>query len=362
MASSDPKSSQRAVPGPGDARFPILFTSVGRRVELVGLFRAAAERLGLAPVLIGANASPLAAALHFCDIAELVPPVTDRPYPDILIELVRRHQVRLVVPLIDTELDIHARLRPALEAEGAVALISSQDAISMTADKYETWRFFVGAGVPAPLVALPDGAPDRSPDGPSIADVGLPAVVKPRRGSASQDVYVVRTAAERDLRLGQVADAMVQQLAPGKELTLDVLTDLGGSLINVVVRERIATRGGESTIGVTVTRPDVVERAATIVDALKPRGPITIQCFSDADTDALLFTEINPRFGGGYPLAEAAGANYPELVLKMCLGEPVAPDVGAYRAGLAMSRYDRSVFFAIGDGSACPTSFSSEDR
>lgn len=336
--------------------FPILFTSVGRRCELVGLFGAAARRLGLEPVLVGANASPLAPALHFCDVAEIVPPVDDPTYPDVLVGLVARHGARLIVPLIDTELEIHAAARGRLEAAGAVALICPERAVAIAADKYETWRFFTRAGVPAPAAALAGaGAPD------DIGfDIGLPAVVKPRSGSASKDVHVVRTVEERDMRLATVPDAMIQELAGGVELTLDVLTDLDGRLVNVVVRERIATRGGESSIGVTVARPDVWEWTERIVEALSPRGPITVQCFWDAESETLVFTEVNCRFGGGYPLADAAGADYPGLVIEMCVGRAVEPRLGQYRAGLAMSRYDRSVFFAIGDGSSCPASWASE--
>jgi carbamoyl-phosphate synthase large subunit len=333
--------------------FCVLFTSVGRRSELVDLFRASAKRLGLDPVIVGANASPLAPALHFCDVAEIVPLVDDPAYETALLDIIRRHRARLVVPLIDTELGLHARMAEGMRSLGATPLISSPAAVAVAADKFDTWRFFSENGIPAPAaVALP--APADAIDG-----VGLPAVVKPRRGSASQDVHVVGSPAERDdIALRLAGDGMVQELATGPELTLDVLCDLDGALINVVVRERIATRGGESTIGVTVARPDVWEAVGRIVSALKPAGPITIQCFSDVGR--LAFTEINARFGGGYPLAEAAGARYPELVLRMCLGESVEPRVGSYEPGVAMSRYDRSVFFAFDDGAGSPAAWTSE--
>jgi carbamoyl-phosphate synthase large subunit len=331
-------------------RFTVLLTSVGRRSELVDIARASIAALGLEPYLIGANASPLAPALHFCDEAVAVPTVDDPAYPAAIESLIRDRGVRLVVPLIDTELQLHADQRERFEAAGAVSLISAPEVIRRTQDKYETYRFFRDAGIPAPAAALP-GEP---------ADVlGLPVVVKPRRGSSSEDVFFCTTAEERDARLSAIRDPMAQQLALGTEFTMDVLTDLDGRLVNVVVRERIKTRGGESIIGVTVARPDLWEWTARICAAMPFRGPVTIQCFDDG-AGTVLFTEINARFGGGYPLADAAGADYVGLVARMCLGEAVAPRIGTYRTGLAMSRYDRSVYFDLAEGAAASDSWTSE--
>lgn len=330
--------------------FPILLTSVGRRCELVGIFADSIRRIGMTPLIVGVDSSPLAPALHFCDEAVLVPAVDDPSYPDALLELVDRFGVRLVVPLIDTELALQADLRPRIEALGAVSLISSPEVIAITADKYETWRFFSENGIPSPQVCLP---------GEDASQLGLPVIVKPRFGSSSKHVFRCDTEQDRDERLQTVRNPIAQELARGKELTLDVLADLDGRPLNVVVRERIKTRAGESIIGATIERPDVVEWTERVTETLRPRGPITVQCFS-GDDDQLLFTEVNARLGGGYPLADAAGAAYPELVVRMCLGEQIAPKHGEYRVGLAMSRYDRSVIFDLEAGTASPDSTTSE--
>lgn len=331
--------------------YPIVLTSVGRRCELADIFRRAVERLGMSPVIVGVDNSPMAPALHFCDVTELVPPVLDPDYPAAVARIVREHGARLVVPLIDTELGVHTASRSAIEAEGAVALISSAEVIDTTFDKYRTWRFFRDAGIPAPVAALP---------GDRATALLLPVVVKPRAGSSSKDVYVVASAEERDMRLATVPGAMAQQLALGRELTVDVLCDLDGRLLEAVVRERIATRGGESSIGVTVHHPEVWSWTARIVEALQPRGPITVQCFEDEDAGTILFTEVNARLGGGYPLADAAGADFAGRIVRMTLGERLEPSVGSYRAGLAMSRYDRSVFCPLPCGTGDPSSWSSD--
>lgn len=331
--------------------FPVLLTSVGRRCELVGIFRRAIDSAGFEPVIIGADNSVMAPALHFCDKTVLVPRVDDPSYAETILHIVEQHDAKLVVPLIDTELALHAEMRPEIEARGAVALISSPHAVGITQDKYLTWQFFREIGIPAPDASLPEDDLDR---------LGLPVIVKPRHGSSSENVFVCATAQDRDLALRSAPQPIVQVLATGTELTIDVLADLEGSPINVVVRERIRTRAGESSVGVTVDRPDVVAHALQITHALQPRGPITVQCFRHAD-GTVLFTEINARLGGGYPLADAAGADYAGLIVRMCLGESVTSQLGSTRIGLAMSRYDRSVYYDITQGTASPASVTSEE-
>ena len=50
-------------------------------------------------------------------------------------------------------------------------------------------------------------------------------------------------------------------------------------------------------------------------------------------------TDVNTRFGGGFPVPLAAGGRYPELVLALANGERPDPRVGEFREGVAMTRY-----------------------
>ena len=66
-------------------------------------------------------------------------------------------------------------------------------------------------------------------------------------------------------------------------------------------------------------------------------GPLTLQAFLTPDGPVL--SEINARFGGGFPLGLAAGADYPRWLLAMVAGETLEPRLGAYESGLFMTRY-----------------------
>ncbi len=50
-------------------------------------------------------------------------------------------------------------------------------------------------------------------------------------------------------------------------------------------------------------------------------------------------TDVNPRFGGGFPLPTAAGSRYPELALALARGESPERRLGEFREGVVMTRY-----------------------
>jgi carbamoyl-phosphate synthase large subunit len=77
------------------------------------------------------------------------------------------------------------------------------------------------------------------------------------------------------------------------------------------------------------------------MEALAVRGPATIQVFRDPELGVRI-TDVNTRFGGAFPapaLAALPGRSYPELIVSMAAGEPVAPHVGEYRRGVSFTRY-----------------------
>ncbi|MHB9010500.1 MAG: ATP-grasp domain-containing protein [Carboxydocellales bacterium] len=70
---------------------------------------------------------------------------------------------------------------------------------------------------------------------------------------------------------------------------------------------------------------------------------MTIQAIITPEEE-IKFIEINPRFGGGVPLAIEAGVAYPELISKMALGEIVEPRIAEFEDGLVMLRYDEAIY------------------
>jgi carbamoyl-phosphate synthase large subunit len=134
---------------------------------------------------------------------------------------------------------------------------------------------------------------------------------------------------------------MVQRAMGGPELSIDCLGDLDGRCLNAIPRTMIESRGGESIKGTVIDYPELVTLGRTTMEALRVRGPATIQVFCDPQLGVRI-TDVNTRFGGAFPapaLAALPGRSYPELIVRMAAGEHVAPHLGEYRSDVTFTRY-----------------------
>jgi carbamoyl-phosphate synthase large subunit len=313
----------------------VLISSAGRRVGLLEAFRESLTALGVRGSVLAADASPLSAAFHVADRAFEVPPCTTEDFVPAIQRLCREEGVRLVVPTIDPELPAYARHRDAFERTGTTVAVSALEVIDIARDKVRTHAWLRGHGFPtvdqaSPEEVLADGWP-------------FPLMVKPRAGSAAAGVAVVgdRSHLEVATRAG---DFVVQTIAPGAEYSVDVLVDRDGRARCAVPRRRIEVRAGEVSKGVTERCAPVVEVATRLAEALPgARGALTVQAFFDSSDGQVRVIEINPRFGGGFPLSRRAGADFPRWMLEEISGHPSTVSDG-WRKGLVMLRYDEAVF------------------
>ncbi len=307
-------------------------------------FRAAARGLRVPLEVHAADASWTAPAIYHADHAHLVPPVHDARYIPRLLDLVRRQRIDLVVPLLDTELPKIAAAREAFAEAGARAVISSLRVIETCRDKMRTHRFLVEAGIDTPMTwTLAEAL--------RIKRRRFPYFLKPRAGSASKGNYAVHSLEELKVLARRVADPIVQEFVPGVEHTLDVYTGFDGVPRCAVPRRRIEVRGGEVVKAAVVKDARLSEVGMRVADALRECvGVITIQLIRTPD-GRIRVIEINPRFGGGVPLAIHAGADFPRWLLQSATGRAPAIRPDGYRDGVVMLRFDESVFVSPADGS-----------
>jgi carbamoyl-phosphate synthase large subunit len=313
----------------------VLLTSLGRRIALLQAFRQEVQRFGGGRVL-GTDVSPLSAGFHAADGAFQVPRCTDPDYVPRLLEVVRKERVRVVVPLIDTELATLARHREAFLAEGCHAIVSDLPQVLVTRDKARTAERFRELGFHAPRVFTRAELerPERVP---------YPVFLKPADGSSSIGALRIDRPDELRYHLARTDAPVVQEFQDGDEFTIDVFCDLAGRVRCVVPRWRLETRAGEVSKGVTVKDRAMMDEASRLVTALGGcRGCVTLQCFRTAEGRHVFF-EANLRFGGGYPLSYAAGANFPGWILRAVAGEEI-PEFDGWEDRLLMLRYDDAVF------------------
>jgi carbamoyl-phosphate synthase large subunit len=179
-------------------------------------------------------------------------------------------------------------------------------------------------------------------------------LVKPRRGFGSRHIYLAADRRELDFFLGYTTqESMVQQVCGGEEFSIDVFCDTEGRCLNAIPRTMIESKGGESIKGMTIRDWELIEHGCRVAEALRIVGPANVQCFREAD-GSLPVTDVNPRFGGGFPLPIAAGSRYPELALALAAGERPEPMLGEFREGVVMTRFFSQVVLEDSHGGLEP--------
>jgi carbamoyl-phosphate synthase large subunit len=319
--------------------FNILFSSAGRRVSLIRLFRKSLEKLGLKGKLIAADLSKTAPAMHVADIKYPVPRVTDPEYVPRLMEVCKKERVRLLIPLIDPELPLLARARGEFEDINTTINISSPETADIASDKRSTFQFFRSIDVSTPWLYE-----YKLKDKSFLDKVSFPVIIKPSRGSASMSIYLAHDPEELFFYASRVEQPVLQQYISGREYTTDVLLDTNQKVICAIPRMRLEVRAGEVSKGMTVRQTKVIQGVKKIAENLPGAfGVMNIQCFEDEDGE-LFFSEINARFGGGFPLAYRAGADLPKWLIQTVLGQKVKEATASWQEGLVMLRYDDEIW------------------
>jgi carbamoyl-phosphate synthase large subunit len=316
----------------------VLFTCAGQRVDIVTAFgRAGATTLA-------ADLDPLAPALYHADRHAIVPSVVDDGYVPALRGLIEEHGVSLVVPLTDLD---QRQLAAARDELDALLLLSQEHVVAAMSDKYLAHQAFEERGIPSPPTWLPPDVP---------GDAAYPLLVKAREGFGSRHIYRAETREELDYHLARTpVESMVQAVCAGDEFSIDVFCDLEGRCLNAIPRTMIQSKGGESIKGMTLKDRELIDFGLRVAEALPIWGPANVQVFRDDASGRIEVTDVNPRFGGAFPLPLAAGSRYPELALALAAGERPEPCVGDFREGVVMTRFfSHLLLVQDGDGALEP--------
>jgi carbamoyl-phosphate synthase large subunit len=316
----------------------ILFTSAGRRVALIRCFRESMHRLGIPGKIFAGDVKRNASALYVADERVTLPPISDPDCLPYMKEFCRDRHIHLVVPLIDPELIPLSQQKDDFAAQGTTVLVCSEETNQISNDKQRTEEFFRKCGVATPPLLTIDEL-ERT------HDWNRALLLKPAGGSSSVGVARISNVEELRFYWKHTVNPIIQPYIEGEEYTVDVLVDFSGRVLCAVPRLRVETRSGEISKGITCKNQAIMDAARRVAEGLPGAcGCLTIQCFLVPATGELMFIEINPRFGGGYPLAYAAGADYPGWILAQLAGVPFPMSFDGWRDGLAMLRYDAAVF------------------
>jgi len=312
----------------------ILLLAPGAKVGLARIWKEAIKsRQGL---LTAWETDAYAPALSVCHRATAGGALEDGRNLERLHEWCRREKPDLVVPTRHGDLSALATIADSLRAQGTAVAISSNECITLCTDKVATHDWLRRSGFPTPkqttVAALHQS---------SLQD-HLPLMAKNARGSGSGGIRLCRSASDF---AGLPADWLLQSIAPGIEFTVNTYVDAQGSSVCAIPHERILVQDGEVVRARTVRNPTVMQLARQISELLPgARGPLNIQIFWEESTARATVIEINPRFGGGYPLAHRAGGTFVDWLLQEYLDHSTPARLDDWEEKLLMVRYRDAIF------------------
>jgi carbamoyl-phosphate synthase large subunit len=315
----------------------LLVSSAGRRVGLVNCIRDSIARRGVHRNVFATDSGLSAPAAYIADSASLVPRCTDPSFLDALLSLCAEKGVELLIPTIDTELPVYAAALERFSYIGVAVCISCSSTVEICSNKVRTHEWLSANGFPTVRQTDPRRALLHRSNWP------LPLIAKPRNGSASVGVRRIETLLDLEALAEKSSDCIVQEIACGREFTINVYVNRSGECICAVPHWRMEVRAGEVSKGVTVKDRRLMDIARALAEALPGAfGPLNIQCFLDG-VGTIRIIEINARFGGGYPLTHRAGGRFTDWLLDELEDKRVSY-LDDWADDMAMLRYDEAVF------------------
>lgn len=310
----------------------ILITNIGRRGYLTDYLKRNPHFRGK---VFASDCDSTASGLygnndgHFI----LVKPVEDeRRYCDQLLDLCNKQDIKVVIPVIDPEIDILSRYRDEFWNHGIKVVVSDKRVLDICWNKLRMNDFLKECGVLYPNtyseISSFEEALYRS-------EIDFPVIIKPIYGSGSVNTQIITDI--NQLRSCFKDGMMIQQFLSGAvEYGSDTFNSFSGDPLRVVVKRKISMRSGETDKAITVHKPEVLQLLLKISNELKHIGNL--------DTDILEYDgklyviDMNPRFGGGYPATHIAGVDLLDLIVQQMNGKTIQPLFDNYPPNLLVMK------------------------
>lgn len=311
----------------------ILILSAGTRDKVVQYFK---KELGDRGRIIATDCSNLAPAVYDADAFYLVPRITAPDYLDVILDICKKEQITGVFSLIDPELSLLAKERDRFLAVGTTPIISDYDLVETCFDKFRMYELLQKMQIPTGKCYVEKEAFYQAVE---RGEISYPVFVKPVKGSASIHINKVNSAKEIEVLFDLYDDLMIQEFMDGQEYGADVYLDMiSGKCTDIFIKKKIKMRAGETDKSVSVKDGKLFELIRKFAEDCGFRGMIDIDIFEIGD--AYYISEVNPRFGGGYPHAYACGVNMPKAVITNLAGQENEVRIGNYAENICMMKYN----------------------
>lgn len=311
----------------------ILVLSVGTRNKIIQYLKKA---IGNDGKVIVTDMSDLAPAVYEADKFYKVPAMTEVGYIDKIIEICKKEDIKAVFTLIDPELSLLAKHTHDFEKNGVIVIGSSYELCERALDKMQMYEWLVKSGYHCAKSYLNKEEFYKDVE---LGVISYPVFVKPVRGSASLAISKVHDKETIELLFSRNNNLMIQEFLEGQEIGADVYIDMiSEDVVSIFTKKKIVMRAGETDKAVSFKDERLNALIKKFVKESGWRGQIDIDIFEV--NGEYYISEVNPRFGGGYPHAYECGCNHMEMIVNNIKGIANNVQIGNYDENIYMMKYN----------------------
>lgn len=306
----------------------IMMLGGARRVSMAELFKRSGERIGREVNIVSYE------LMEQVPIALVGKVVVGLRWgdPNVVADIVRvakEYEIDIILPFVDGAIEIASKVRQHLP--DVFIPVGDFDTNRTMFDKVSAAKAFEQAGIPIPKTY-------------TAINAKMPAIAKPRKGSASRGIKIFHTLDEL-MQLENLSDYLVQEYIENREeFTVDCYVSQAGEILTVVPRVRLEVMGGEVTRTITCRNATLDRLSREVIEKFRLRGPVTLQFLHDIDRNRYMLMEVNPRLGGGVVCSIYAGAPITDYIIDESRGISLNRcDDWAYNT--LMARYQKEAIF-----------------
>lgn len=311
----------------------ILITSVGTRNKIVQYFK---NEVGNSGKIIATDMSELAPAIYEADKFYIVPAMSDPKYLDIILDICKKEKVDALFTLIDPEISLIAKNKTRFLDIGTIPLVSEYEQVELAFDKYKMFCYLKENGFKTAKSYV-----DKNEFYTDLNEgkINFPVFVKPVKGSASINISKVNSKKEIDLLFDLYDNLIIQEFLNGQEIGADVYIDpISKKVVSIFTKEKIKMRAGETDKARSFKDKKLFDLICNFVEKADYSYMIDMDIFRI--NGEYYISEVNPRFGGGYPHAYEAGVNFPQLIINSLNGIENENQIGNYNEDIYMMKYN----------------------
>lgn len=295
---------------------------------------------GIVGTLIGTSIYGDSVAPAFCDIFEQAPVTSDLGYMTWLIEILRRHQVNMLIPGIEIDMQTWAGHLESITEAGAFPLVNKPGLVELCKDKWQFYCSLKKAGIQCAI----ESSLDRD-FGFLAHKFSVPYLLKPRRGFGSKGIVKVNTREEHETFLPLIGISLMAQPIVGsddQEYTTSAFCDGRGGWFACMTLRRKLSKDGFTEKAEVVDSDLFLPAMRQLCHLLQPVGPTNFQ-FRLCEQGVKLL-EINPRISSSTSIRAAFGYNESAMAVNYFLNHQV-PAQPAIRRGRAVRYMDEQLFY-----------------